>query len=245
MSEARTFLPEPDVLDNEDVAAAYSRWAPIYDLTFERVMRPGRCAIAAATAHMEGPLLDVGVGTGLELPMFASQLEVTGIDLCGSMLARAAQRVARERLKNVTGLLRMDATRMAFADASFNCVVAPYVLTVVPEPEALLDELTRVVRPGGEIILVNHISGRDDPFAILEKWLDRHVAPKLGWRPQFPWQVVSDWLDQRPDVELVERRLLAPFGLFTYIHMHRHEQASPAIITPEFAEPERVTPEFA
>ena len=80
MSEARTFLPEPDVLDNEDVAAAYSRWAPIYDLTFERVMRPGRCAIAAATAHMEGPLLDVGVGTGLELPMFARQLEVTGID---------------------------------------------------------------------------------------------------------------------------------------------------------------------
>lgn len=244
MSEARTFLPEPGTLDNEDVASAYSRWAPIYDLTFERVMRPGRVAIAAATAHLEGPLLDVGVGTGLELPMFAPQLEVTGIDLCGSMLARAAQRVARERLSNITGLVRMDATRMAFPDASFNCVVAPYVLTVVPEPETLLDELARVVRPGGEIILVNHISGRDDPFVILEKWLDRHVAPKLGWRPQFPWQVVSDWLDQRPDIELVDRRLLAPFGLFTFIHMRRLEQAAPQV-TPVETAPEIAEPEFA
>jgi len=236
MSEARTFLPETDTLDNEDVAAAYSRWAPIYDLTFERVMRPGRRAIAAATAHMEGPLLDVGVGTGLELPMFAPHLDVTGVDLCESMLARAAQRVARERLSNVTGLVRMDATCMAFPDGSFDCAVAPYVLTVVPEPEALLDELARVVRPGGEIILVNHISGRDDPFAVLEKWLDRHVAPKLGWRPQFPWQVVSDWLDQRPDIELLDRRPLAPFGLFTLIHMRRSPIYNSAEIAPEPAQ---------
>ena len=238
MSEAMTFLPEPDVLDNEDVAAAYSRWAPIYDLTFERVMRPGRRAIAAATARLNGSLLDVGVGTGLELPMFAPHLDVTGIDLCESMLARAAQRVARERLSNVAGLVRMDATCMAFPDASFDCVVAPYVLTVVPEPEAFLDELARVVRPGGEIILVNHISGRDDPFAIMEKWLDRHVAPRLGWRPQFPWQIVGDWLDQRVDVELLERRPLAPFGLFTLVHLRRLPQRPRAEILPDTAEPE-------
>lgn len=240
MSEVRTFLPEPDVLDNEDVAAAYSRWAPIYDLTFERIMRPGRRAIAAATAGLDGSLLDVGVGTGLELPMFAPHLDVTGVDLCESMLARAAQRVARERLSNVAGLVRMDATCMAFPDASFDCVVAPYVLTVVPEPEALLDELTRVVRPGGDIILVNHISGRDDPFAILEKWLDRHVAPRLGWRPQFPWHIVGDWLDQRSDVELLDRRLLAPFGLFTFVHMRRLPQSE----KPEFVVGSTI-PEFA
>ncbi len=236
MSEARTYLPETDTLDNEDVAAAYSRWAPIYDLTFERVMRPGRRAIAAATARLDGTLLDVGVGTGLELPMFAPHLDVTGVDLCESMLARAAQRVARERLSNVTGLVRMDATCMAFPDSSFDCVVAPYVLTVVPEPDALLDELARVVRPGGEIILVNHISGRDDPFSILEKWLDRHVAPKLGWRPQFPWQVVSDWLDQRQDVELLDRRPLAPFGLFTFIRLRRLPQNAVTEAAPELAE---------
>lgn len=240
MSEARTFLPETDSLDNEDVAAAYSRWAPIYDLTFERIMRPGRRALAAAAARLDGSVLDVGVGTGLELPMFAPHLNVTGVDLCESMLARAAQRVARERLPNVTGLVRMDATCMAFPDASFDCVVAPYVLTVVPDPEALLDELARVVRPGGEIILVNHISGRDDPFAIMEKWLDRHVAPRLGWRPQFPWHIVGDWLDQREDVELVDRRPLAPFGLFTLTHMRRVSQSEAEedlqqLIEPEFA----------
>ena len=119
------------------------------------------------------------------------------------MLRRAAQRVRREHLLHVAGLVKMDATRMAFSDASFACVVAPYVLTVVPEPEPC--HLARVVRPGGEIILVNHVSRKDDPLAVLETWLDRHVAPKLGWRPQFPWSIIGDWIDQRPDMNLVER----------------------------------------
>jgi phosphatidylethanolamine/phosphatidyl-N-methylethanolamine N-methyltransferase len=115
----------------------------------------------------------------------------------------------------------MDATRMAFADGRFDCVVAPYVLTVVPDPETLLDELARVVKPGGDILLVNHVSGRDDPLAILEKWLDRHVAPRLGWRPQFPWSIIGDWIDQRDDMTLIERRPLAPFGMFSLVRIRR------------------------
>jgi phosphatidylethanolamine/phosphatidyl-N-methylethanolamine N-methyltransferase len=240
MSEARDFSRESEALDNCDVESAYARWAPIYDLTFNAVLKPGRRALTAAASRAEGPILDVGVGTGLELPMFEPHTQVFGVDLSEPMLRRCAQRVAREELGHVVGLAKMDATRMAFPDAAFGCVVAPYVLTVVPEPEVMLDELARVVRPGGEIILCNHISRKDDPLAILDTWLDRHVAPRLGWRPQFPWSIVGDWIDGRADMELVERRLLAPFGLFTLIRIRRLpvEQAgapAPAPAELEFA----------
>lgn len=233
MSEARNIYRDADALDNCDVEAAYARWAPIYDLTFATLLKPGRRAAAAAASRADGAILDVGVGTGLELPMFARETQVYGVDLSEPMLRRAAQRVARERLSHVHGLAKMDATRMAFADSSFACVVAPYVLTVAPEPEAMLDELARVLRPGGEIVLVNHVSRKDDPFAVLETWLDRHVAPKLGWRPQFSWSIIGDWIDQRADMELVERRLLAPFGLFTLVRIRRLVIETAAEKTPE------------
>ena len=221
MSEARNFLREVETLDNGNVEAAYARWAPIYDLTFATLLKPGRRAAAAAASKAHGPILDVGVGTGLELPMFAAKTQVIGVDLSEPMLRRAAQRVRRERLSHVAGLVKMDATRMAFSDASFACVVAPYVLTVVPEPRAMLDELARVLRPGGEIVLVNHVSGKDDAIALFEAWLDRHMAPKLGWRPQFPWSIIGDWIDQNPQMKLIERRPLAPFGLFTLTRIER------------------------
>ena len=221
MSEARNFFRDAETLDNCGVEAAYARWAPVYDFTFAALLKPGRRAAVAATALADGPILDVGVGTGLELPMFDSDATIFGVDLSEHMLRRAAQRVERERLTQVAGLAKMDATRMAFADATFACVVAPYVLTVVPEPELMLDELARVLRPGGEIVLVNHVSGKDDPLVMLEAFLDRHVAPMLGWRPQFPWSIIGDWIDSRPDMQLVERRLLPPFGLFTLTRIKR------------------------
>jgi phosphatidylethanolamine/phosphatidyl-N-methylethanolamine N-methyltransferase len=234
MSEATDYSRDAESLDNCDIESAYARWAPIYDLAFTAVFRPGRIALTAVASRADGPILDVGVGTGLELPMFEPNNDVYGVDLSEHMLRRAAQRVARERLSHVAGLYKMDATRMAFADATFACVCAPFVLTVVPEPEAMLDELARVVRPGGEIILVNHVSRKDDPLAVLDTWLDRHVAPKLGWRPQFPWSIIGDWIDQRPDMELMERRLLAPFGLFTMSRIKRLpiEQEATAPETP-------------
>ncbi len=92
----------------------------------------------------------------------------------------------------------------------------PYVLTVVPDPAACLDEWLRVVKKGGEIILVNHIGAETGPMALLlEAWLGRHSA-SLGWRPEFPWAVVGDWIAAEPRVKLVERRALAPFGAFTF-----------------------------
>ncbi|MGD0634556.1 MAG: class I SAM-dependent methyltransferase [Beijerinckiaceae bacterium] len=207
-------LPHESSIGNADVEAAYARWAPIYDLTFALVMRPGRVAAAAAADRPGGLVLDVGVGTGLELPLFDKATRLVGVDLSRPMLAKARARVASKSLSQVEGLLVMDAMHLAFPDASFDAVVAPYVLTVVPDPQASLDEWARVVKPGGEIVLVNHVGAERGVIAAMEAWLGRRSA-SLGWHPQFPWAVIGDWIASRPDMTLAERRPLAPFGLFT------------------------------
>lgn len=207
-------------IDNANVEEAYARWAPVYDLVFATIMKPGRKAAAAAASRDGGLVLDVGVGTGLELPMFSRGTRLVGVDLSEPMLKRAQERVTKEGLKNVEGLIKMDAMNLAFPDASFDCTVAPYVLTVVPDPKATLDELARVTKPGGEIVLVNHIGAEAGPIALIEGWMGRRSAD-LGWRPEFPWSVVGDWIAARDDIVLVERRKLAPLGLFTLARMAR------------------------
>ena len=217
MVEVQKRPPPPTAapaIDNGHVAEAYARWAPVYDLVFAAIMRPGRKAAAAAAARPGGRVLDVGVGTGLELPMFGGTTTIVGVDLSRPMLSRAQTRVAAQGLRNVAGLLVMDAVRLAFADATFDAVVAPYVLTVVPDPGASLDEWLRVVKPGGEIVLVNHVGADRGIVAQAEAWLGRR-ATALGWRPEFPWSIVAEWLAKTPAVRLVERRAVAPFGLFT------------------------------
>ncbi len=232
----RTATPSGKTLDNAHVEEAYARWAPVYDLVFAAVMRPGRKAVAAAANRLVGQgfnslerdaggkpvptfphpalVLDVGVGTGLELPMFDSNLRLIGVDLSAPMLQRARARVRAKSLHHVAGLVVMDAMNLGFPDASFDAVVVPYVLTVVPSPTACLDEWLRVVKRGGEIILVNHIGAEAGPMALLEAWLAKHSA-SLGWRPEFPWSVVGNWIAANPQAKLVERRALAPFGAFT------------------------------
>jgi phosphatidylethanolamine/phosphatidyl-N-methylethanolamine N-methyltransferase len=212
--------PALAVLDNGHVKQSYARWAPIYDLVFALVMRPGRKAAAAAASRAGGHVLDVGVGTGLELPMFAKQTRVTGVDLSEQMLRRAKQRVRRKGLKNVEGLVVMDALRLAFPDAYFDAVVAPYVLTVVPEPHASLDEMARVLKRGGELVLVNHVSAGKGAMAWIESTLARRSA-ELGWRPEFPWGILGGWIEANPSMQLVERRKLSPFGMFTLARIRR------------------------
>jgi phosphatidylethanolamine/phosphatidyl-N-methylethanolamine N-methyltransferase len=209
---------EVAMLDAHHVEKAYARWAPYYDLAFTLVFWPGRKATIAAANRPGGLVLDVGVGTGLELPMFDSRTRLVGVDLSEPMLRRASTRVREKGLGNVTGLGVMDATRLGFPDASFDAVVAPFFLTVVPHPHLALAEMARVVKPGGEIILVNHVGAESGPISWIEAWLDRHSAG-LGWRVQFPWSILGDWIDQRPDIRLMQRRKIAPLGLFTFARL--------------------------
>ena len=220
MTVSKNDAPALATIENAHVEEAYARWAPIYDLVFTAVMKPGRKAAAAAASRPGGRVLDVGVGTGLELPMFAPGTRLVGVDLSEPMLRVAQKRIVREGLRDVEGLVVMDAMRMAFADDYFDCVVAPYVLTVVPDPGRTMDELARVTRPGGEIVLVNHVGAEKGPIAAIEAWMGKRSA-SLGWRPEFPWSVLGDWIAARPDMTLVERRTLAPLGLFTLARIRK------------------------
>lgn len=207
-------------IDADNVRRAYAYWAPVYDLVFNNALTPGRRAAAGSIQPQSGLVLDVGVGTGLELPMFDRSTQIVGIDLSLHMLARAQRRVQRLKLTNVRGLVAMDAARLAFPDACFDAALAPYVLTVVPNPVAMLDELARVVKPGGEIVLVNHLGSEAGVAAKFESWLGKN-AQRLGWRPNFAYSVIGDWLALRDDIQLTERRTLPPFGMFTLLRLTR------------------------
>ncbi|MEI8275661.1 MAG: class I SAM-dependent methyltransferase, partial [Hyphomicrobiales bacterium] len=148
-------------LDKHRVERAYALWAPIYDFVFGKVFETGRNEAIVAAERVCGPqggrILEVGVGTGISLPDYNPINRVVGVDLSEPMLRKAQERVAAQTLAYVDGLSVMDAERMALPDQSFDVVVAQFVITTVPHPEETLDEFIRVLKPGGEIILVNHI----------------------------------------------------------------------------------------
>lgn len=215
-------------IDEDAVKSAYRRWAPVYDHTFGRVAAEGRKHAVELINKREGRVLEVGVGTGLSLPAYAPHLEIVGIDLSPEMLEKARERVAEERLGQVTGLHEMDASDLQFPDNSFDTVVAMYVMTVVPDPEMVMRELARVAKPGGEIMLVNHFSQEEG----VRGWVERRMAPfadRLGWRPVFDVArvMVCD------DLALVEQRSLRPLGLFTMMRFTKSRDATTRPIAAE------------
>jgi phosphatidylethanolamine/phosphatidyl-N-methylethanolamine N-methyltransferase len=206
--------------DKTTIAKAYARWAPVYDLVFGAVFERGRKAAVNAAERIGGRILEVGVGTGLSLPDYAWSNRIVGVDLSVPMLRKAKARVREHRLTNVDGLAVMDARRLGSEDAAFDVVVAQYVITVVPEPEATLDEFARVLRPGGEIILINHLGAEAGPRAAFERAF-APVARRLGWQPEFPWQRLAGWAARHRGVRLVERSAMPPLGHFSLIRFAR------------------------
>jgi phosphatidylethanolamine/phosphatidyl-N-methylethanolamine N-methyltransferase len=209
-----------DGLDNHTIAKAYARWAPVYDLVFGAVFERGRMAAIAAAEAVGGRILEVGVGTGISLPDYRRSNRLIGVDLSEPMLRKAQDRVVNEALDHVDGVAVMDAQRLGFPDAFFDVVVAQYVITVVPDPEATLDEFARVARPGGEIILVNHIGAEAGLRRAFEKWFSP-VARRLGWRPEFPWARIARWAERHGGVELIERRPMPPLGHFSLVRFRK------------------------
>ncbi len=172
-------------MQTDAVKAAYRRYASVYDALFGPVLQPGRKAVIEALGCRPGErVLEVGVGTGLSLPMYPPHVRVTGIDLSREMLEKARVRVRRRQLANVEDLREMDAEAMDFADASFDKVVAMYVVSVVQQPANLLRELHRVCKPQGEIFIVNHVRSSNRVVGAVEKSLAR-FSDQLGFHPDF------------------------------------------------------------
>lgn len=152
------------------VERVYDKIARVYDLAFGPVLQPGRRRAMALMAPGPGTrVLEVGVGTGLNLTLYPRDCHVTGIDCSAQMLDRAGERAAREGLR--PRLFLMDATDLRFPDASFDVVYAPYVISVVPDPVGVLREMHRVCRPGGRLIILNHFRSANRMVAAVEKWL--------------------------------------------------------------------------
>ncbi|HWF93592.1 MAG TPA: methyltransferase domain-containing protein [Xanthobacteraceae bacterium] len=212
-------------LDSETIAKAYAGWAPVYDLVFGAVFDAGRRASIAAAERTGGRILDVGVGTGISLADYSPRNRIVGVDYSEPMLRKAQQRVVRHRLAHIDALAVMDAQRLGFPDRFFDVVVAQFVITAVPDPEATLDEFFRVTKPGGEIILVNHLGAEAGLQRDFEHWF-APLARRLGWRPEFKWARLSQWAETHGGVQVVERRALPPLGLFSLIRFGRGEAAA-------------------
>jgi phosphatidylethanolamine/phosphatidyl-N-methylethanolamine N-methyltransferase len=215
--------PDTD-LDKTTITKAYARWAPVYDLVFGAVFERGRHAAIAAAEQIGGRILEVGVGTGISLPYYSRKLRVCGIDISEPMLRKAQERVVELGLTHVEGLWVMDAEHLSFPDASFDVVVAQYVITTVPNPEGTLDEFARVLKPDGEIVLVSRVGAEAGLRRSLERWF-APAARKLGWRTEFAWERYEQWAGQAPGMELVERRNMPPLGHFSLIRFAKETAA--------------------
>jgi len=174
-------------LDIAAIEQAYRRYARFnfYYVCFGALFQPGRRAIVDRMDCSPGErILEVGVGTGLSLPLYPQNVNVVGIDISRDMLDQARVRQTRGGLEGAAELMVMDAENMAFADSSFDKVVAMYVASVVPNPARLVDEMRRVCKPGGQIFLVNHFHSRNPLLRSLERML-APLSKQLGFRPDF------------------------------------------------------------
>ena len=212
--------PDRDTLHQGTLNNAYAFWAPFYDIVFGKVFSTGRKASIEAAEKVGGRILDVGIGTGISLEEFSRENRIVGVDISEPMLRKAQNRVRALKLSNVETLAVMDATNLAFKDGSFDAVVAQYVITAVPDPEGALDDFVRVLRPGGELILVNHIGAESGPRRAFELAF-APLARRLGWRPEFAWERLVKWAACHGGVRLAERRPMPPMGHFSLIRYRK------------------------
>ena len=177
----------------EHIERAYASYAGVYDRVFGRVFQDSREAVVRNLRVEAGEkVLEVGVGTGLCLPLYPRDCNITAIDLSEPMLKKAEERVQALGLTNVK-LMHMDAGNMTFPDSSFDIVIAAYVVTAVPDYRKLMEEMVRVSRPGGRLILLNHFT-QDSPISAAVEKAISPICTRIGFRTDLSVdQVINGW----------------------------------------------------
>ena len=195
-------------MEIEAIRAAYRRYARIYDAVFGPILHPGRKQIIDALNCRPGDtILEVGVGTGLSLPLYPNDVKITGIDISTEMLEKARTRVEEGSLSQVQAVLEMDAEDLRFPDSNFDKVVAMYVVSVVSDPSRVVEEMRRVCKPGGEIFIVNHFRARNPVIRVLEGLLSP-LAKLVGFHPDL---ALEDLLE-KTRLDVVDIRSTNLFG---------------------------------
>ena len=195
--------------DRDQIERVYSSYAGVYDRVFGRVFQDSREVVVRNLKVEPGErVLEVGVGTGLCLPLYPRDCEITAIDLSSAMLEKAAARVKELGLENVT-LLRMDAGEMDFPDNTFDIVIAAYVVTAVPDHRKLMKEMIRVSRAGGRLILLNHFTQESPIIAAVEKAISP-ICTRIGFRTDLS---VDEVIDGWPLIKERDQRV-KPLGMW-------------------------------
>ena len=196
-------------IDSQQTERVYSNYAGVYDRLFGRVFQASRETLVRNLSFAPGErVLEVGVGTGLCLPLYPPQCDLTAIDLSEAMLDKAAERVKEQGLTNVK-LLKMDAGAMEFADNTFDAVIAAYVVTAVPDYRKLMSEMVRVSRPGGRLVLLNHFTQDSPLIAAVEKAISP-ICVRMGFRTDLS---VDEVIDGWPLIKERDERV-SPLGMW-------------------------------
>lgn len=165
----------------EHIEKVYNWYSGVYDFLFGKIFQSGREMGPALLELFPGAkLLEVGVGTGLSLPLLSRNIEMTGIDLSQKMLDQAKKRVKALRLENVR-LLKMDANCLDFSDQTFDRVLAAYFISTVPDPVRVVKELKRVCRRGGYLVFLNHFLSDNPMVGLCEKVISP-LCYRIGFR---------------------------------------------------------------
>jgi phosphatidylethanolamine/phosphatidyl-N-methylethanolamine N-methyltransferase len=199
---------------------AYARWAPIYDAVYHRLLADAHRRTASAAAAAGPDILEVGVGTGLVLAYYPAHAGVIGVDLSEHMLRKAAEKVREQALRHVRLIAAMDACRLGLADASFDAVALPFVVTLVPDPEGALDECARVLKPGGELVIASKLGYDEGVQARLEEAIDP-VMKRIGWSAAFKISRIESWARRHGRMEVLAVEPLFPAGLFKLMRLRK------------------------
>ncbi|MBI3127015.1 MAG: methyltransferase domain-containing protein [Candidatus Tectomicrobia bacterium] len=168
------------MLTADSVVKIYDRWGRFYDIVFKWIFSEGRnVGVELLNLKAGERLLEVGVGTGLSLPLYRKDARIVGIDISSKMLEKAQEKVTNLGLRNVD-LNVMDAQSMEFPDNSFDCVTACYVVSAAPDPHKVVSEICRVCKPGGRIVFINHFKSQNPILARFEELING-ICRKFGW----------------------------------------------------------------